>query len=228
MLVGFNSLWHFYRVENLILFMSSKHVNTVGGNVSWDEDKGNAISNELFVQTVKEHYPNYLRRAYVYVKCQSTAQDVVQEGVLSAHKNIASVNKKNSLGAWLSKIIVRTAINVLYKQKRFPSIDHNLDDLVSYDKNDFLIAPVWAEVSEPEEEVLKNEGLEQVKAALNCLTDIYRIPLLLKDFEGFSVREISEILEISESNVKVRVHRARIKLRAELNDYFFPSSQYES
>jgi RNA polymerase sigma-70 factor (ECF subfamily) len=49
--------------------------------------------------------------------------------------------------------------------------------------------------------------------------------MLLKDFEGFSVDEISELLDISESNVKIRIHRGRIKLRNELSDYFYPSER---
>jgi len=85
-----------------------------------------------------------------------------------------------------------------------------------------LEAPLWAETLNPEEEILKNERLKQVTIAVESLDDLYRIPLLLKDFEGFSIREVSEMLQISESNAKIRIHRARVKLKSELNEYFFP------
>lgn len=81
---------------------------------------------------------------------------------------------------------------------------------------------MWAAISNPEEEILKSEGLTQVEKALDALNDVHRIPVLLKDFEGFTIKEISALLDISESNVKVRIHRGRIKLSSELRDYFFP------
>jgi len=69
---------------------------------------------------------------------------------------------------------------------------------------------------------MKKENLQQLRDAIECLEDIYRIPLLLKAYEEFSIKEIAELLEISESNVKVRIHRARTKLKLSLGQYFFP------
>jgi RNA polymerase sigma-70 factor (ECF subfamily) len=69
---------------------------------------------------------------------------------------------------------------------------------------------------------MKKENIQKLTKSIEGLQDIYRVPLLMKDYEGFSIKEISEVLEISESNAKVRIHRARIKVKLELGEYFFP------
>jgi len=181
------------------------------------------ISNDDFVALVKSNYGEYIKKCYSYLKCPKLAEDAVQEGVLAAHRNLASVQNTASLGAWLNRIIIHKAIDSLHKNQKLPKTEENLEELVTYDQHGFLNAPLWAKMSDPEEEVLKAEGLKHVKQAMETLADTYRIPVLLKDFEGFSINEISQLLDISESNVKVRIHRGRTKLKNELSDYFFPN-----
>lgn len=186
------------------------------------------VSNSLFVETVKKNYSMYLRKCFAYVKCHAIAEDAVQEGILAAHLNLASVKKKEALAAWIYRIVVRKAIDLLHKKRRLVLLEDNLEELVSYNKHGLLNEPMWAEMLNPEEEILKNEGVQQVKNAVESLEDVYRIPILLKDFEGFSIREIANILKISESNTKVRIHRARIKLKNELKSFFSPDDVKKS
>ena len=184
--------------------------------------KIDVVSNNVFVDTVKENYQLYLRKCYAYVKCTAIAEDAVQEGVLAAYLNLSSIRDKRALASWIYRIVIRKAIDLLHKKRRLTLLDDDAEELVSYTSDGLLEAPIWAERSEPEKEALKNEGLEKICKAVESLGDGHRIPLLLKDFEGFSIKEISEMLQISESNTKVRIHRARIKLKSELNGYFFP------
>ena len=180
------------------------------------------VSNQLFVQTVKENYAVYAGKCYAYLKCERLAEDAVQEGVLAAHKNLASVKNADALGSWLYRIIIRKCIDLLYKEQKSPLFSGDMEELLSYNQHGLLNGPMWAETADPEQEILKSEGLEQVRKAVELLAHEYRIPLLLKDFEGFSIREIAGILQISESNAKVRIHRGRIKLKQQLDGYFFP------
>lgn len=181
------------------------------------------ILNDDFVTLVKSNYVLYVKKCYSYLKCEKLAEDAVQDGILAAHSNLSSVRNTASLGAWLHRIIVRKALDSLRKNQQFPKPEGDLEELISYNEYGFLNTPIWAETSNPEEEILKAEGLAHVQKAMETLSDTYRIPVLLKDFEGFSISEISNLMRISESNVKVRIHRGRIKLRSELSDYFFPS-----
>ena len=186
------------------------------------------VSNDDFVALVQSNYGVYIKKCYSYLKCPKLAEDAVQEGILAAHCNLASVRSSASLGAWLHRIIVRKAIDSLLRNQKFPKAEEDLEELVTYNEYGLLNAPLWAEISNPEEEILKAEGLTHVKNAMETLADTYRIPVLLKNFEGFSISEISELMDISESNVKVRIHRGRTKLRSELSDYFFPSVKGDS
>lgn len=191
------------------------------------DPSGNSVSNDLFVKVVTENYAKYIKKCYSYLKCTSLAEDAVQEGILAAHGNLGSIRNNKVLGAWLNQIIVRKAIDLLRKNKKFLLFDDDMENLVSYNKQGVLNSPFWSEITNVEDKILEKEGLDLVKKSLESLNDIYRIPLLLKDYEEFSIKDISEILQISQSNVKIRIHRARIKLKIELSGYFFPEQTKE-
>ncbi|MEP3890347.1 MAG: RNA polymerase sigma factor [Hellea sp.] len=180
------------------------------------------ISHDHFMNVVNANYGRYIKRAYGYVKCQSLAEDAVQDGILSAYRKLNAVRDINALNSWINRIITHKALDVLRKNKRMPDFYADIDDIVSYNSAGLLNAPLWAEMSTPEQDIMKKENLQRLNKAIEELPDIYRIPLLMKDHEEFSIIEISEMLEISESNAKVRIHRARMKLKLSLGKYFFP------
>lgn len=181
-----------------------------------------AIPHDHFMSIVNTNYGGYIKRAYGYLKCKSLAEDAVQEGILSAYKKLNTVRDINALNSWIIRIIANKALDSLRKNKRMPDFYADIDDVVSYNSAGILNEPLWGEISTPEQNILKKENLYKLTQSIENLQDIYRIPLLMKDFEGFSIKEISEFLEISESNTKVRIHRARTKVKLDLGEYFFP------
>jgi RNA polymerase sigma-70 factor, ECF subfamily len=78
--------------------------------------------------------------------------------------------------------------------------------------------PQWA--AQPLDQVLNEELHRRLKTAILDLPDKYRLVLVLRDVEGFSTAETAEILNLSNANVKVRLHRARLSLRENLKGYF--------
>jgi RNA polymerase sigma-70 factor (ECF subfamily) len=78
--------------------------------------------------------------------------------------------------------------------------------------------PNWALM--PLDKLLNNELLDQINQAVFSLPDKYRLVIVLRDIEGFSTAETSQILNLSPANVKVRLHRARLFLRDKLKGYF--------
>lgn len=180
------------------------------------------ISHDHFMTVVNANYKNYVRRAYGYLKSRSLAEDAVQEGILAAFKKLDTVRDIEALNSWIKKIIARKALDILRKNKRLPDFYGDIEDVVSYNFSGVLNEPFWAETLNPEQHILKQEGLEKLTQCIKELEDIYRIPLLMKDYEGFSIKDISALLEISESNAKVRVHRARTQVKTKLGQYFFP------
>ena len=180
------------------------------------------ISDDYFMNVVNANYSRYIKKAYGYLKSKSEAEDAVQDGVLSAYKKLDTVRDVEALNSWIRRIIVNKALDILRKNKRMPEFYRNVDDVVTYSSAGLLNQPLWSEILTPEQDIMKKENLQQLRDAIECLEDIYRIPLLLKAYEEFSIKEIAELLEISESNVKVRIHRARKKLKLSLGHYFFP------
>lgn len=180
------------------------------------------ISHNHFMTVINTNYGGYVRRAYGYLKSTSQAEDAVQEGLLSAFKKLDTVRDAEALNNWIKKIIVRKALDVLRKNKRMPDFYGDVENVVSYNFSGVLNEPLWAETLTPEQHILKEEGLQKLNQCITELEDIYRIPLLMKDYEGFSIKDISDLLKISESNAKVRIHRARTQVKVKLGPYFFP------
>lgn len=181
-----------------------------------------AISHAHFMAIVNANYGGYIKKAYGYLKCTSLSEDAVQDGILSAYKKLDTVREISALNGWINRIVIHKALDILRKNKRAPDFHANVDDVVSYNSSGLLNQPLWAETLSPEQHILKKEGLQKLSQCIRELDDIYRIPLLMKDFEGFSIKEISALLEISESNAKVRIHRARTQVKVKLGKYFFP------
>ena len=78
--------------------------------------------------------------------------------------------------------------------------------------------PTWAH--EPINSLLNRELSEQIETAVSQLPESYRMVLVLRDMEGFSTQETARILTLSEANVKVRLHRARLFVRDALKEYY--------
>ena len=186
------------------------------------------ITHEYFMTVINENYGRYIQKSYGYLKSKSLAEDAVQEGILTAYKKRNTVRHTKALPNWIGRIITNKSLDLLRKNKRLPDFYANLDDVITYNNSGLLNAPMWSETSTPEQDILKKETLDMLNRAIENLDDIYRIPFLLKDYEDLSVKEIAKVLKISESNVKVRVHRARIKIKLEFGSLFFPKQSRDS
>ena len=200
---------------------NDSRLEEIESDVDSHEETLHQISHDHFMNIVSTNYGRYIKKAYGYLKCKSLAEDAVQDGILSAYKKLNTVRNIDALNGWINRIISNKALDILRKNKRMPDFYGTIDDIITYNGG-LLNQPLWAEISTPEEDIMKKENLKRLNQAVEGLEDIYRIPLLLKDFEEFSIKEISEMLEISESNAKVRIHRARTKVKLELGQYFFP------
>ena len=200
---------------------NDSRLEEIESDVDSHEETLHQISHDHFMNIVNTNYGRYIKKAYGYLKCKSLAEDAVQDGILSAYKKLNTVRNIDALNGWINRIISNKALDILRKNKRMPDFYGTIDDIITYNGG-LLNQPLWAEISTPEEDIMKKENLKRLNQAVEGLEDIYRIPLLLKDFEEFSIKEISEMLEISESNAKVRIHRARTKVKLELGQYFFP------
>jgi RNA polymerase sigma-70 factor (ECF subfamily) len=175
---------------------------------------------EAFEALVARHERAVFSLALRITRHQHDAEDVTQEAILSAMEHLADFREEARFGTWIRRIATHAALKVLRKRKGLPSVQFD-DGGQAPDGGGFAHPEVIADWSQsPEHLVQLHETRTALEAALATLDDKHRVVFVLRDVEGFSVRETAEMLELSEANVKVRLLRARLQLREELTRAF--------
>jgi RNA polymerase sigma-70 factor (ECF subfamily) len=148
----------------------------------------------------------------------SDAEDLVQETYLKAYRGFGGFSEGTNLKAWLYKILTNTFINAYRSKRRRPDQTEldEVEDLYLYRRLGGLEA-VSASRS-AEEEVLEHFTDDDVKDAVEALPEQFRLAVLLADVEGFSYKEIAEILDVPIGTVMSRLHRGRKALQRALHD----------
>ena len=163
-------------------------------------------------QLVSDHIAWMLVLAERILNDRALAEDAVQETFISAFRGLDKFEGRSSLKTWLHRITVNTSLTKLRQLKR--RSEQPIEDLTAeFDQFGCRVEDTWSSLT-PIEDVLKSDELKtKVHEAIHSLPDSYRIVLLLRDIEGYSTLEVAEQLDITEANVKVRLHRARAALK---------------
>jgi RNA polymerase sigma-70 factor (ECF subfamily) len=147
------------------------------------------------------------------------AEDTVQETFLNVFKYLKDFRYESKFKNWLYRIAASTCIKRRRKSKFAPERELSLDAFYHQEESESPNqVPNWALM--PLDRMLNNELLDQINQAVFSLPEKYRLVIVLRDIEGFSTAETSQILNVSPANVKVRLHRARLFLRDKLKGYF--------
>ncbi len=158
------------------------------------------------------HADKIYRLAVRLLNDEQQADGVVQDTFLALIEHIDDFEGRASLATWLYRIAYNECMMRLRKAK--PQAD-------LYDDDDDVMPTCFVDwESIPELIVTSNEAVAQMEAAIAKLSPGLRAVFLLRDVEELSIRETAESLGISESAVKVRLHRARLALREQLAHYF--------
>jgi RNA polymerase sigma-70 factor (ECF subfamily) len=148
---------------------------------------------------------------------EQDAEDVTQQAFLSALEHLAGFREEASFKTWLLRIATHAALKVIRKRKGLNTVP--LEEATEVSENfDSIPHPEyiadWRQ--SPEQLVERNETRRLLDEALALLDEKHRLVFLLRDVEGMSVRETADALGLSDSNVKVRLLRARLQLREHL------------
>ena len=160
---------------------------------------------------MKWYAPAMTRLALRMVSDPDEAEGVVQDSFIAACAKMDSFRSESSLRTWLHRIVVNTALMRL--RKRRP------DRLTSGPDGEYAHVPalLMSNEDEPLENVLVGELQDELNQAIMDLPESLRTTLVLREYEGLSTRETAEALGVSESAVKVRLHRARAALRERIS-----------
>lgn len=169
-----------------------------------------------FEQLVRTHGGRMLAVARRMVADEHLAQDVVQDALLSAFRAIGNFSEQAQLSTWLHRIVVNSALMKLRTRRRKPEcsltalLPEFLDDGHQTD-------PAAAWTLSAEEACASAEMRELVRESIAALPDMFRTVIVLRDLEQLPTEETAQMLGVTESVVKTRLHRARLALRGLLD-----------
>jgi RNA polymerase sigma factor (sigma-70 family) len=163
------------------------------------DDQARRILYEMF-------YDRVYRTAYYITKDPYLAQDVLQETFIKAFRNMNDITDGAKVGAWLSKIAARTAIDILRKKKRWNGTP--TEDV--YIEKGLISQAISNSVEKEIEEAWIKENLWRI---IDKLPPMYRAVIVLKYIEELKDEEIAQTLDIKVGTIKSRLHRAKHQLK---------------
>lgn len=148
-----------------------------------------------------------------YVKDPSEAQDVAQDTFIKAYRALAEFRGESAFYTWLYRIAINTAKNYLLSKNRRHS-DYEID---MQDAEQIENAPQLKDIETPENQLMNEQIISVIKAAIEKLPEEMRIAITLREFEGMSYEEIAEAMDCPIGTVRSRIFRAREAIDEKLN-----------
>jgi RNA polymerase sigma-70 factor, ECF subfamily len=183
-----------------------------------------------FGELVDRYHAGLVRLAMTYVRSRAVAEEVAQETWIGVLRGLPRFEGRSSLRTWITRILVNQAKTRALRERRsvpLSSLAGELDDGPAIDPDRFRnpLHPggwsdppqSWAEL--PEERLLGAETRAKVLEAIEQLPPMQRRVITLRDVDGWDAAEVRDLLELSEVNQRVLLHRARSRVREALERY---------
>ena len=197
--------------------LSAAEPHPTGELVRVDREKETAAQRAKRFESDALQYMNQLYAAALrYTKNPDDAQDLVQDTYAKAYTSFHQFEPGTNLKAWLYRVLTTTFINNYRKDQRRPQTSDG-------EIEDWQLAGAASHTSDQgksaEDVVLENLPDSDIKRALSDMPEEFRMAVYLADVEGFSYKEIAEIVSVPTGTVMSRLHRGRRILREKLSDY---------
>lgn len=182
------------------------------------------VDNEipLFEVLIRRYNPYLYKIGRSYGYNHEDVEDLMQETFINAYQHLKGFNKHSSFKTWL----VRIMLNNCYSKKQKASSRNELTTQNFFDEKTI---PMFSEMSSNEtEKVVGNRELSMViEKAIKKIPFDYRLVFTLREINGFSIAETANTLNITETNVKVRLNRAEAMLRKEVAKMYLPGEIFQ-
>ena len=206
----------------------------------WEEraivERLRAGDESAFRELVRRHHAAMVRFAETFVPSRAVAEEVAQEAWLGVIKGIDKFEGRASLSTWIFRIVSNIARARGARERRtLPTVnlvEELAEETPSVPPSRFTgprgrgawsQPPArWSEL--PDERVLSESTFERVAAIASQLSETQRQVFVLRDIEGWSAAEVCNLLDLSDVNQRVLLHRARSRVRAALEDELGASS----
>jgi RNA polymerase sigma factor (sigma-70 family) len=185
-----------------------------------------SVNDEIVIERVKngekrayelimrKYNKRLFRIARAYIANEDEIEDIVQESYIKAYEQLERFENRSAFSTWLIRIVINEALARLKRGKRFIPIADDRPD-------EFRELPMELRNNDTPMEKLMNTELKDIlEKAVDRLPVKYRSVFLMREIEDMSVAETSEALEITESNVKVRLNRAKEMLRETIGEFY--------
>lgn len=173
-----------------------------------------------FDRFVDSYHSKLFQYAYVMCGNRDDAEEVSQETLLNVFKTIDQLREPARLKAWVFRIAKNACLAKRRKSVFAPSRVLSLEELMPVrdgSNHEAIQIADWRNL--PDMSLLQSELATTLDEAIGGLPEMYRSVLLLRDVEGLSTEETAEVLELNQAAVKQRLHRARLAVRAKLDEY---------
>lgn len=173
---------------------------------------GNFNTGEVFSEYKNKVY----RLSLSITRNEKDAEDTMQNVFFKVLKNLKYFRNKSSLSTWIYKITYNEALMNLRKRKSQFKLSTSLK--LSRDKGTSGLFVNWSKL--PDEQLLEDELKERIDNGIRHMPIQYRLALLLDQVEGLPLKESAKILGLKINSLKTRLHRARLIIKSDMQDYF--------
>jgi RNA polymerase sigma factor (sigma-70 family) len=167
-------------------------------------------ADETFTILIRPQLPGLYRLSYRLTGTVPDAEDLLQELLIKVYQRRDEVLRIESLRAWLTRVLYTLFIDMKRHQGRSPLY-------LAVDNSEDAIDPVDSltneHVNEPEAALILDAEQQRLVSAMDQLGEDHRVVIILADIEGYSFKEMEDILDCPQGTLKSRLHRARARLR---------------
>jgi RNA polymerase sigma factor (sigma-70 family) len=182
-----------------------------------DEEIVNLVINgekHLYERLMRKYNLRLFRICMSIVDDDTAVEDVMQTAYLNAYLNLASFKNKSSFSTWLTRILINESL--LHKKKRLKR-----EQLIAEKQDNNYVTET------PLKNLMNKELKVLLEKTIADLPEKYKIVFIMREIEEMSTSETMNVLSISESNVKIRLNRAKEMLRGNLSSYYKSNQLYE-